>query len=337
LELQGDYVVKEIVTNAEWLQKRWALDHNVSFSSKGWASDILIAQINEFKPDVIFAQDHDLMTYEFRKKIKKSCTNIKLTIGWDGVALNNAERYEGMDIMLSCVDHIVEYYKQHGFSSYLLPFGFEATLLDEISCPVNHYDVTFVGGLSLSEGGHYQRLFLLIQLLNNLNIDLWLSSNFLRQTIKSTLYFFKQAKIRKLYNHIKTLSDYYSLLNHSKETVFGLEMYKVLATSKIVINSHLDAARNQAGNMRLFEATGVGACLVTDWKENLADYFEPEKEVVIYRTPEECIEKIKWLLSHPTERETIAKAGQKRCLKDHSFMNRASRLDKIIKQKLTFE
>jgi hypothetical protein len=42
-------------------------------------------------------------------------------------------------------------------------------------------------------------------------------------------------------------------------------MYRVLECSKIVINHHGDVAP-WANNLRLFEATGTGALLLTDWK-----------------------------------------------------------------------
>lgn len=83
--------------------------------------------------------------------------------------------------------------------------------------------------------------------------------------------------------------------------------------------------------MRLFEATGIGTCLVTDWKENLIELFAPEKEVVTYRSAGECVEKVKWLLANPQERQAIARAGQQRTLADHNFARRAEQLDGIIK------
>ena len=52
--------------------------------------------------------------------------------------------------------------------------------------------------------------------------------------------------------------------------------------------------------------------MVTDWKKNLNDIFEIDTEVVAFKTPEECIEKVKWLLNNPTEREKISRAGQRR-------------------------
>jgi spore maturation protein CgeB len=75
----------------------------------------------------------------------------------------------------------------------------------------------------------------------------------------------------------------------------------------------------------------VGACLLTDWKNNLKELFVPEQEVVTYKSVDECVEKVKWLLGHPQERQMIARAGQARTLKDHTFTHRAVQLDKIIK------
>ena len=57
----------------------------------------------------------------------------------------------------------------------------------------------------------------------------------------------------------------------------------------MTLNHHIDVAEAYAGNLRLFEATGVGTLLVTDWKKNLHEMFEAGKEVVTYRTPEECV------------------------------------------------
>ena len=66
-------------------------------------------------------------------------------------------------------------------------------------------------------------------------------------------------------------------------------MFQVLRNSLLTLNHHGDL-RPFANNMRLFEATGVGTLLITDWKENIHAMFEPGKEVIPYRSPEECVE-----------------------------------------------
>lgn len=108
-------------------------------------------------------------------------------------------------------------------------------------------------------------------------------------------------------------------------------MLSVLSCAKVGLNFHIDAAGRYAGNIRLYEVTGVGSCLLTDEKENLHQLFERDTEVVTYKSADECLEKAKWLLEHPKEREAIAKAGQARTLRDHTYEKRAAQLDNIIK------
>ncbi len=107
---------------------------------------------------------------------------------------------------------------------------------------------------------------------------------------------------------------------------WGLDMYRVLARSRISVNYHIELSGEYANNMRLYETTGVGTLLLTDWKQNLHELFEPDVEVVAYRTPEECVERIRYLLDHEEERARIAKAGQARTLRDHSYRSRMAEL-----------
>jgi len=93
--------------------------------------------------------------------------------------------------------------------------------------------------------------------------------------------------------------------------VFGREMLKALAESNIVLNVHADSFPLYASNMRLFETTGAGTLLLTDWRKNISELFEPDKVTVTYKNVEECTEKVRWLLSHPNECATIAQEGQK--------------------------
>jgi len=111
---------------------------------------------------------------------------------------------------------------------------------------------------------------------------------------------------------------------------WSLGMYTALARSRITVNVHIDAAENNANNMRLYEATGCGALLVTDEKANLAELFEPEREVVTYRSPQEAVEKIRYYMDHPQEASAIALAGQARTLREHTYRHRMDELVDIL-------
>src|SRR5688500_20005103 len=86
--------------------------------------------------------------------------------------------------------------------------------------------------------------------------------------------------------------------------------------------------------MRLYEATGVGTMLLTDWKKNLPELFEPGVEVVAYRSTAECVELVEDYLARDEEREAIAKAGQKRTLCEHSYYHRMHELTDILNRYL---
>jgi spore maturation protein CgeB len=111
-------------------------------------------------------------------------------------------------------------------------------------------------------------------------------------------------------------------------------MYRLLQGADIALNQHINVAENFANNMRLYEATGVGAMLITDHKDNLAGLFEPGKEAITYRSADECAELVGYYLAHDAERQTIARAGQERTLREHTYYHRMKELVEIIQKHL---
>ncbi len=117
-------------------------------------------------------------------------------------------------------------------------------------------------------------------------------------------------------------------------------MYEVLRCSRITLNRHAridvrgHVTTGFANNMRLFEATGVGTCLLTEYKDNLTEMFEPGREVVAYHDETDCIEKVRYYLEHEDERAAIARAGRERTLRDHTYAARLPELLEIIQRRL---
>jgi len=103
-------------------------------------------------------------------------------------------------------------------------------------------------------------------------------------------------------------------------------MYQALRASRLTLNSHIDMAGREAGNARLFEATGVGAFLLTDFKDNLDTLFAPEREVAAWRTVGDCLAQIERYLADDAARLSIAKAGQARTLAAHTFRRRVEEI-----------
>jgi hypothetical protein len=122
------------------------------------------------------------------------------------------------------------------------------------------------------------------------------------------------------YHREKPIRELYP--NRISPSLFGVEYFARLAASKVTWNRHLEMD-GAGANMRLFEACGAGACQLVDLRDEVAEAYEPDKEIAVYRSVEECIEKARWLLDHPAERQAIAAAGQARTLRDHSVAKRA--------------
>jgi len=81
---------------------------------------------------------------------------------------------------------------------------------------------------------------------------------------------------------------------------------------------------------RNFEVPAMGGLLLTGDADNLGDYYVDGKEIVIFHSVDELIEKAKYYLAHPQEREAIALAGYQRTLSEHTYEKRFNDIFKIM-------
>jgi len=79
-------------------------------------------------------------------------------------------------------------------------------------------------------------------------------------------------------------------------------------------------------HLREFEAPMSGAFYCTGYMDELAEMFEPDKEVVVYRSRHELLDKVRYYLSHPDEAERVRQAGRARALRDHTYQRRFRQL-----------
>jgi len=344
----------EIVANAIPLQKAWAKEHGI----KAIGHELIVEQLKTLQPDVVFFQNSFNCSGDWINYIRSELSKVKKIIGWCciGYSPKDFERLRPFDYLLTCTPGFKHKLNQEGKLTYQLNHAFEESLLAKLIN--NHYSETnliFIGSLFQTKGFHNFRLNVIEDLIKQ-NIQIRIHSKleeslYWKTFIKQLLWYmvndstniipkkylmkfplvnrilqWQEKPVLRRYPHQIKLSTYPPL--------FGLEMLRAIAKAKIGFNIHLDSAGQYAGNMRLFEVTGVGTCLLTDHKKNISRLFVPDKEILTYSSVEECIEKAKWLLEHPKERKIIAQAGQARVLKEHTFYHRAKELDSIIRKNL---
>jgi spore maturation protein CgeB len=342
------YEVLEIYLNVEPLQRQWAKENNLSDALSISLEEILIKQLKLFKPDIVWFVNHN---ENLLKEISQTIPSIKLILGWCGSAIPRTKVWQYMNLILSCAPESVEKFRGLGLKSQHFNHAFDLRINSRLQLPAKFIEVCFIGQIIRANQFHLHRDKILEELISHSDLRIFSNSynQSIKQNIKSLLKITAYESVKKLsqldifQGIFKKLTDFpskpvmpvnYKLKPFVSPALFGLEMYQTLLNSKIVLNIHADSSPTHASNMRLFETTGVGACLLTDWKPNLPKLFEPDREVVTYRSVEECIEKVNWLLENPKQIELIAIAGQERTIKDHSFGQRAIQLDQIIRKEL---
>ena len=107
---------------------------------------------------------------------------------------------------------------------------------------------------------------------------------------------------------------------------YGERYIEILNSSKITINVHhrSDLAAIGKPNMRVFEAAGCGAFMLTDEPPGLRQEFTPNHEIVCYGSAEELVDLARFYLDAEGERMNIAKAAQQRAYKEHTYFNRVA-------------
>jgi spore maturation protein CgeB len=96
---------------------------------------------------------------------------------------------------------------------------------------------------------------------------------------------------------------------------------KIMRESVISINFANSKGENQI-KARSFEVPGAGGFLLTGPARGLERVFVPGVEIAIYQDFEDLVGKINFYLSHPNERDRLARAGYERTLQEHTYERR---------------
>ena len=353
------YEVDEVVSNAEPMQRAWASEHGLSYNDNNWLLEITTAQIKAFRPTVLFVNDYVTYSADYLRQLKAECSFIHLVVGWCGAAYSDASIFNEYDVVLSGAPELVRTFRSQGHRCEHLHLAFDARILERLRAAEPGVDFGFMGTITKKNEFHNSREQLILDLLERTPLQIWTHAPSPSLQERGNLLVRQWAfdavraasrvgvpdamlKSLPLAGKVKRWKERPALppqideriLRVAHSPLFGMEMFQQLQRTRVSLNIHVDIARTHASNMRLYEATGVGSCLLTDAKPNLKEVFEPDVEVVAYANADECVEKLNYLLAHEDERRAIAKAGQQRTLRDHSFDNRAARLDEIIQKGL---
>jgi spore maturation protein CgeB len=338
-----------LIANDISLQNKWRLENILNNRS---IDDVLYHQVNSYSPDILWIENLNGIDCEWLNNIRERIKNIRLIVAYHCSPYNQnlLRKLKCVDFVITCTPGLKVALEKEGLRSYLVYHGFDHDLLPRLNDTSNEVkkDLIFSGSLTTGGDLHNKRIALIEHLLSEkIKIDLHANvEKAYRIRIKQSIYFLtnllKKLNLEKLtdglqffeYGKSPVRSYSKTLLNSISKPAFGINMYNLFNMSKIVLNNHIGVAGDFAGNMRLFEVTGIGSCLLTDNKKNMSDLFDTTNEVVVYDNPEDCIRKVKWLLENEEERKRIALNGHKKTIESHTVEKRAKTIIEIIKSEL---
>ncbi len=313
---QDGYEVKILIVNARQLQQAWARENNYQFEESNWEYDIPLQQVKQFGPDIIWIGS---MFNYFGEYLDILRAHSRKIFAWIAYPPPPSLNLDVVDCVLTSHSNFQEYFMEQDQSCEVLLPTFEPRIANNFQDIDRDVKCSFIGSLSY---GHLQRMEVLKQLVNQTPIEIWSS---LPKLLSQGLF---QPKF------IQSYLTMGSVRARLKPSVWGLEMYRILSRSQMTINVHLDAAAGLAGNIRMFESTGMGALLITEDAPNIDKLYKSGEEVITYTSINDLIDKIAYYIDKPQERESIALAGQARTLKDHSTVQRSQELIEIFSRYL---
>jgi spore maturation protein CgeB len=117
------------------------------------------------------------------------------------------------------------------------------------------------------------------------------------------------------------------------QPVYGDELWKTLRKYRLQLNI-MRIHNLDSHNMRSFEIPGIGGIqLAPETKEHRL-FFEADKEIFLYNTVTECVDKINFLLSFTTEHANLHRAyAREACIRNkHSYKDRAQQVLELLEQ-----
>ena len=359
----------ELISNAETIQKTWAQEHGAAYGTDDWIREILYAQIEAIRPDVIFIQGLSTNPENFQstRAFRERFPFVRLVVGYSGF-VSPLDDLDGLDIVIGSMPFLRDYYAASGVPTHMVYHGFDPRSFVRIGgAPTwrpgfllqdRPHALTFTGTSGVGHGPtHATRYWELVRVILDHPLACWLNDrgSTAAQTIQTTQMETLVEGLRSsAAQHGSTLavqalrdmlgealgSDHPLLPlaslfpDRCHPPVYGIDMLSLLGRSRITLNRHTDAMGTSFGNMRAFEATGMGACLVSDAGSNVNEIFKPDSEIVTYASADEAIEKLSYLKEHDSARMAIAQAGQARTLREHTSTHRSNAFHEIISNAL---
>ena len=274
-------------------QSAWAKEHG--FKASMPSQDILLAQIEAHRSEIFYTQNPTRYGPDLLRRLP-GC--VRMRVAWQSPPAP-AGNLRGYDLVVNNFPSSLRAYGEQGVRTAYFAPSYDPQMPGATGNDERPIDVAFVGGYTRHHRRRSAVLEAVAGLAGSRRIVFALDRSRLTRLAESRL-----GRLAPLASHRRPAA----ICAVGVDPLYGGAMYDLFAQAKIVLNGAVDAAGEDRGNMRCFEALGCGGLLLTDagsYPEGMVD----ADTMQVYRGPDDARIAIEALLHEPERCRAIAARG----------------------------
>ncbi len=301
------------ILRALGISKERPLGRASRFRSDWYRLDKLRSLIDEFKPEILLVERGFALPEDFLKEMKRD-HNVIVTIAWWtkglqwlDLAVKDASLY---DYYFFIHRSFVANCRNRGMNNcFYLPYAADKELFKKIALSGEEFrkyrcDVAFVGDWYPNR----QEILRKIVMECRYDIRIW-GPKWRRKNIGRF----------EIFNAVKGSG------------LYGNELVKQYNAAKVNLNVSKWFGKSDSGlNLRIFEIPRCGSFLITDYIEELEEYYKVGEEIETYKNIEELKDKIVFYLRNDVAREEVARRGHEKAVKMPGWRERILEMMEVV-------
>jgi spore maturation protein CgeB len=196
------------------------------------------------------------------------------------------------------------------------PSLFEYDTATDVDRQLYTCDITLVGKLESDNPAYMERWKLVKRIVDeDFNIKWW--GPRLRRKIGTFVLGLLLSKVSRAYGGRFVWNETYAKAIHLSKVFIARDAYPSIRLSM---------------SSRAFTALGLGAFYLTYPTRGIEELFEPDRELVLFNSPDEMVEKIRYYLGRDRERTAIANAAREKVLACHTYAHRFDEMLRVCRK-----
>lgn len=286
----------------ERTQRLWATEQGMAADAP--LDAILLAQIEHHRTEVFYNLDPMRYGDVFLARLP-GC--VRRTIAWRA-APSQGGQFLNHDVIVNNFPTLLEGYRAQGARAEYLAPAHDPEMDAYAARTDRPVDVLFVGTFSRHHRVRTAMLEAIARLRERMTVVMHLDVSRYTRLAETPLGWVGPLRRDRRSRDIRKVA---------KAPVFGRDLLNAIGNAKIVVNGAIDMAGPDRGNMRVWEALGCGAAMISD-AGRYPDHLRDGSEFESYSTKQELVEKLIALVANDHKRIEMALLGHQAIAQKYS-------------------